>query len=99
MVIPWYTGAISNPSDLKNYFYASFNTHQFSVVEVLVFLDFCSTYPTSLGINFMDLDLYKVINENVSGGSNIIDGIYKQTAWLINDPGIHVTKIIIIQVT
>ena len=34
VVIPWYTGAISNPSDLKDYFYASFNTHQFSVIEV-----------------------------------------------------------------
>ena len=34
VVIPWYTGAISNPSDLKNYFHASFNTHQFSVIEV-----------------------------------------------------------------
>ena len=34
VVIPWYTGAISNPSDLKDYFFTSFHTHQFSVIEV-----------------------------------------------------------------
>ena len=34
VMIPWYTKAISNPSDLKDYFFESFNTHQFSVLEV-----------------------------------------------------------------
>ena len=34
VVIPWYTESISNPSDLKDYFFESFNTHQFSVLEV-----------------------------------------------------------------
>ena len=34
VMIPWYTGAISNPSDLKDYFFTSFHTHQFSVIEV-----------------------------------------------------------------
>lgn len=40
-----------------------------------------------------------MINEDVSGASNFVDGIYYRTAWLINDPGIHATKIIIIQIT
>ena len=35
VVIPLYiTESISNPSDLKDYFFESFNTHQFSVLEV-----------------------------------------------------------------
>ena len=35
VVIPLYiTKVISNPSDLKDYFFESFNTHQFSVLEV-----------------------------------------------------------------
>ena len=35
VVIPLYiTKTISNPSDLKDYFFESFNTHQFSVLEV-----------------------------------------------------------------
>ena len=40
-----------------------------------------------------------MINEDVSGASNFVDGIYYRTAWLINDPGVHATKIIIIQIT
>ena len=34
VMIPWYTETISNPSDLKDYFFESFHTHQFSVLEV-----------------------------------------------------------------
>ena len=35
VVIPLYiTKVISSPSDLKDYFFESFNTHQFSVLEV-----------------------------------------------------------------
>ena len=34
VVIPWYSGAIQQPSDLATHFYSSFNSHQFTVAEV-----------------------------------------------------------------
>ena len=86
VVIPWYTEAISSPSDLATHFSASFGTHQFSVIEVRH--SYTSHKPIS-----------QVMSGEANDAPNFVDGFLIRAAYVLSDNTRHPMLLLITQAT
>ena len=85
VVIPWYTGAISSPSDLTTHFSASFGTHQFSVIEV------------GHSYTIMHPSIMQVMSGEANDAPNFVDGFLIRAAYVLSDSTRHPMLLLITQ--